>query len=754
MGYFSILDAAPSSVSSTAVSLAGSLLSVLGTAFVILNLCILRRRQRRNKSEQHIPKRQWSPRHYLILALSCVNLISALSGLLSGGVYLVYGRIPSQAGCTASGMFTYWAQQADGISIVFIALVVYASQFHRAQWTQGKYWVQHNKAPVVGVIVLLPLVGTVIVQIIWQFRSEEHAYCWVPRVPVYARWVAIDSWRLILVGALCLMYVRIACAKKVRQRTQLRSPQTACRRCSVIDSTATDKGAGLMLWSQSVHNMHRWAMSKLGRSNLHETINGTSSSSMANQNGTKKTKKKQSRSYYEQFKKSLISLITRHFVITTDIPSPTLSHGIFDNICKSSKKPAAWEDEEDGDEYLSTSVTQCDVCSSTSANRCCNESIASRPIEVSDADDQRSASKAMDTMSLSSAAGMGLRRWYSAVSRILRPPAKTTHPAVVPGYTLRRSHTAPNLSAKQMNLCDSAFGRPTYPGRVANTGGRGSRWHRQQQQHQQWPVVDSIAFSGDMVRSNNHTLIASYAAARAVQPTHYACDSVVDDYEYSSVDATDDMSAADPIPVFSRCGAPGFQTAYPPQHLSIYTFREEAAAEEEQVASTPSHQQHHSAVDQRSLSMYSDPNAEMVLSSLEEGSWMATVEKCRSNRSYASNNGGKISRLYVYPLAYVALWLPSLVYCVMSTYVYHRAFESDDGFLNTHVKRGGVDLTDLPAHWTHPENMHRAWPYYLVATHGIAGSSRLSWLVIIQALHLLGGFVDAVLFWLTEYVMA
>ncbi|KAJ1798162.1 hypothetical protein LPJ59_002680 [Coemansia sp. RSA 2399] len=733
MGYYLILDAAPSSVSSTAVSLAGSLLSVLGTAFVILNLCILRRRRRQQQQRENKTRKEWEPRHYLILTLCTVNLVSSVAALLSGGVYLVYGRIPSQAGCTAGGMITYWAQQADIMCIVFIALVVYASQFQKAQWMAGKYWVQSSRAPVIGIVVLLPLVATVVVQIIWRFRSEELAYCWIPRVPVYARWVAIDAWRAMLVCALGLVYARIAVARAAAQRRGARrlEPCVEVRR-SAIDSAASsaklrkegeEEGGGGGLWSQSVHNMHRWARSVvLARSNVvTDQRHGNSANHAA------------PRCYYESFKRSLLSLITRRFVITTDIPSPTLSHGIFDNICKSSKygeKGKEEEDDDDEDVFLrSASATQydrscCIIDTGSSSSRQFNGTIAKREAD----------GVSIDTMTVKH----GLRRWCSAVSRMLRTPKSSRLAAeedeegpIVPGYTLRRSHTAPILSAKQMNL-GSEFARPRMPARA----------------HACRPtsVLDPTM---TLISSGSGT--AAAAAAAVTPPVRYACDSVFD-YEYGiDVDGSvsDGVSAMDPVPVFPKRMDLGIHTAYPPQRLSIYTFREDAAGHRESSVMPRLPSKRSSSSSSSRIRIRSSVRGAMELSSMEEeGSWMAAVEKCRSTRLHSAN--GKLSRLYVYPLAYVAVWLPALVYCVMSTYVYHRAFEANGGFFSSFHAKRAVHLADLPAHWTQPHNMHRAWPYYAAATHGVAGSARLSWLAVLQALHLLGGFVNAVLFWLTE----
>ncbi|KAI9501186.1 hypothetical protein BX070DRAFT_42855 [Coemansia spiralis] len=118
MHYYPILDAAPSSVSSTAVSLAGSLFSLLGSIYVMISLNMLR------KNTDADARKTWQSRHYLIFALACVNFVMSSSALISGSFFLVYGRISSAVGCTIGGMIEFWAQQADNACIIFIALVV------------------------------------------------------------------------------------------------------------------------------------------------------------------------------------------------------------------------------------------------------------------------------------------------------------------------------------------------------------------------------------------------------------------------------------------------------------------------------------------------------------------------------------------------------------------------------------------------------------------------------------------------------
>ncbi|KAJ1888814.1 hypothetical protein LPJ66_008376, partial [Kickxella alabastrina] len=64
-------------------------------------------------------------------------------------------------------------------------------------------------------------------------------------------------------------------------------------------------------------------------------------------------------------------------------------------------------------------------------------------------------------------------------------------------------------------------------------------------------------------------------------------------------------------------------------------------------------------------------------------------------------------------------------------------------------KREMVSFGELPGKWSEG-NMSRAWPYLAHATKGVGGSQALGWLAVVQALHMLGGLVNAILFWVTE----
>ncbi|KAJ2396436.1 hypothetical protein GGI05_001120, partial [Coemansia sp. RSA 2603] len=102
MKYHPLLDTAPSSVASILLTLVGSFLSILGSMYVAVRLHRIKYRDSFS---------YWRTRHYLLFMLTVANFAAAMSGLISGLFYLVFGRLASVSGCTLSGMTEFWAQQ-------------------------------------------------------------------------------------------------------------------------------------------------------------------------------------------------------------------------------------------------------------------------------------------------------------------------------------------------------------------------------------------------------------------------------------------------------------------------------------------------------------------------------------------------------------------------------------------------------------------------------------------------------------------
>ncbi|KAJ2744472.1 hypothetical protein GGI20_002946 [Coemansia sp. BCRC 34301] len=518
---------------------------------------------------------------------------------------------------------------AVDVCTVLITVAVFASIRHPSQWNKQRYWIQTNIAPVLAIIVFFPLVMTVVVQIIWRFRSVEFVYCWIPRTPVYARWIAIDAWRLLIILAIVVTYTRILI---LLHKKPPPPPPATNNRLSAIDSaqmslSTGDEEINKSFFVQSVHNIHRWAWSKLG----------FSASPIQQPPYTE-----YSRSCYEPFKRSFVANFVRRFFLAVDIPSPTIPASIFDKI----GPPSSANSSHRVDSYA------------------CSTDIRNIDNRVSD---------------------NGLKRWYSALSRLITAAAarRNNSQQSFHGYPqLRRSHTAPVLTSDAMGLCSCVFKRRSHD-------------------HSQNQTPDTT------------TAILSPPAPCATCNSHLQ------------------------LPVSRSVSVKRRFTLdeYPLESANINIFASNNLVYSDYYCSDDSDDESSARIVQVEK-----------LVSLEDGHWAQVVDKCRHDRG---QRVPRVSRLYVYPLAYLLVWLPSIAYYVVSTHVYYTAFRS--ARLDSVVgSKRSLDMSRLPAHWTGSQNMHRVWPYYQRLTEGVWGSDQLGWLAIIQSLHMLSGAVDALLFWLTE----
>ncbi|KAJ2451301.1 hypothetical protein EV183_003710, partial [Coemansia sp. RSA 2336] len=559
-----------------------------------------------------------------------------------------------------------------------------------ALWTQKRFWIQTNMAPVFGIIVFLPLVNTIVTQIVWRFRSSEFVYCWIPRMPIHARWIAVDGWRLLAVAGIiaCYTYLGLSIrALKQRQRHSLALLQPAnsysSSTCSLsgvpglaghleIDSgpasrvTADNRG----LFSQSIHQIQFWARSKLGRSIHADPANAGLRGKLLPARLVKPTRDeprelKHQLSYYGQFKRSLASL-ARWFAITIDIPSPTISSSIFDTIDSNYVGPELASSHD-----IMSSTTRCELCASQSifpASCSPLDSYRTSNLHVDQVTrySQRSSCSSMQGFDTLPGRPGGLRRWCSAISRLASKPSLPAIPWLSP-RKLRRSHTTPAMPRKQMDLCNCVFKRP----------------HVIEMTPYEHPATPNC--TADVLGGNTkiHEMFG--------------------------------------FPV-QTMPAPVLQ----PRHVSIYTCANTHINEEPSTFSSAS----------------SPPDNQP---SKYGSSWSAAVAQCRSSREakICGTKPYRISRLYVYPLAYVLTWLPSIIYYIVSSQAFYASFHS-----MSLTKR--ADMNQLPAQWTIQESANRAWPYFLHASQGVAAARPLYWLTIVQSLHLLNGALYALLYWFTE----
>ncbi|KAJ1943198.1 hypothetical protein GGF37_002755 [Kickxella alabastrina] len=688
MRYHPLLDTAPSSIASTILILLGSFLSLLGCSFILYKLYKLKYQDLFS---------YWHTRHYLICILAVTNLIMALTALVSAGFYLVFGQLASKAGCTISGMVEFWSQQAVEISTIIIALAAFASVHHSNQWMRHRHWIQTNIAPIFGLILFLPLVTTVASQIIWRFRSSEFAYCWVPRFSLHARWLATDGWRTVTILGLICAYVKLARTLSNRRNGRpklkiswpLGSPGEKDRgRGECIDSAGASRVAGDKNDQRGLFSQSMFNMHRWARSvvSRHPEDSSTARQQHEEEAGIRQMS---SRSTGGGGFLRTYEQFKRSLgsTFTRHIHTDIPSPTIPPSIFDSiGSKPATSR----GHPAAST----CNFCSSSGPSLC------------------RSRKESTTT-----AAGgeRGLRHWYSALSHLLlhnhnhhqHEQQGPGRPSVPRPYALRRSHTAPVQTADEMGFSARSpqVDSPIYPGStVMESPGVFPSADYNSKNHQQNSLTLCPTDPRDQVPRILQPKTHHLARAGAPNHHHYLSDKIQEMFGSATLEV--------PTPAIHR--------------VSIHRHQ---------------------------------PSA--VQAAEGEGYWAETVEKYRSDRSPTSTSSSapnpalfpSVSRLYVYPLAYIILWLPSIVYYIMSTYIYYQAFQAPE--LDNHTgglvlgKREMVSFGELPGKWSEG-NMSRAWPYLAHATKGVRGSQALGWLAVVQALHMLGGLVNAILFWITE----
>ncbi|KAJ2725633.1 hypothetical protein GGI07_001133 [Coemansia sp. Benny D115] len=720
MHYHPLLDTAPSSVASTILTLIGSVLSALGSVYMIHALY----RMRCQDSFSY-----WRTRHYLIFMLALTHLAMSVSSLISLCFFLVFGRLALTGGCTISGMTEYWSQQAVDLTTLVMAWATLASVYRSEMWIRHRHWIQTNIAPIFGVILFLPLVTTIVTQIVWRFRSSEYGYCWVPRMPVYARWVAVDAWRSVLVLGLIVSFVYLAYWSRRGQKQLMiswpldvpGSPHGGhpieSRIMGEGASRAVDAPGRAGLFSTSMHNVQRWAVSRLFRSNADNhalnksraTTSSSADSDMSRHGESQLAGSSIAKTYYGLFKRSLTSLV-RRFIITTDIPSPTFSQNMFDQIGHAASNPILAELDVSG-------LSRCNFCTSSSTATPCRGRLEHQTADSS-------VSRELHERTL-------LRRWYSALTSLLtlRTQASKSRGTTA---TLRRLPTVAALEPSGMpELCDCAAQMPQ-GFRSADTAAEGLV----QEQHQTLTMLPYKDSDADSLTNPCDTEKKPQGPNDLAHPAHANLSAKIHRLFGSTL------------------------VVQPPPVAAIYhvNVHHSSSSENRTIAGlqVDSPVVAHTVASSRTNSCYIKPQEAAGAGSLEEnidsgnpsGRWAMAVEKCRQDRHLQPT--ARVSRLYVYPLAYVAIWLPSIAYWMMSTYVYYRSFQQHAG--KDAVSKRMVHFSGLPAEWTESANMNRAWPYFVHAApkDSTYGRDALVWMVVVQAVHMLGGAVNAVLFWITE----
>ncbi|KAK0113453.1 hypothetical protein ONS95_013711 [Cadophora gregata] len=175
------------------VTLTGSLLSFLGTTFILICYLIL-------PQKRHI-------RHALIINLTVADFINAANNSSSGLWVLVMNKpLRAGTGCTLNGFVGQLSVQAVDLSILVITIVTL--------WVVTSSRSKHDmKLSYIfifcGCSWALPLITSGTALVMNAYGPAATNWCWINEDPVYLRYVLTHGWRFLIIGAVISMCIYI-----------------------------------------------------------------------------------------------------------------------------------------------------------------------------------------------------------------------------------------------------------------------------------------------------------------------------------------------------------------------------------------------------------------------------------------------------------------------------------------------------------------------------------------------------------------
>ncbi|KAJ5041812.1 uncharacterized protein L3040_005378 [Drepanopeziza brunnea f. sp. 'multigermtubi'] len=190
-----------------ALTLTGSLLSVLGTTFILVCYMIL-------PQKRHI-------RHALIINLTIADLINAVNNSSSGlWVVIKNERLKAGNACTLNGFVGQLSIQAVDFSILIITMItmwIVTSNNSSRELSLGQIMLSCLTPW------LLPVITSCIGLIEGLYVPASSNWCWLKQEPTYLRYVLTHGWRFAIIAAvLCMcIYIQIHIRRHARMMSQM-----------------------------------------------------------------------------------------------------------------------------------------------------------------------------------------------------------------------------------------------------------------------------------------------------------------------------------------------------------------------------------------------------------------------------------------------------------------------------------------------------------------------------------------------------
>ncbi|KAL3425130.1 hypothetical protein PVAG01_04411 [Phlyctema vagabunda] len=190
-----------------AANLTGSLLSILGTTFILVCYIIL-------PQKRHI-------RHALITNLTIADFINAVNNA-SSGLWVVANKraLSASPGCTANGFIGQLSIQAVDCSILIITVVTLFIV------TSSKSTADFSLRTIIlfcAAAWILPIITSCIALGRGYYGPASSNWCWIQERPIYLRYIFTHGWRFVfiaIIAAICI-YIQIYIYRHIRKMNEM-----------------------------------------------------------------------------------------------------------------------------------------------------------------------------------------------------------------------------------------------------------------------------------------------------------------------------------------------------------------------------------------------------------------------------------------------------------------------------------------------------------------------------------------------------
>ncbi|KAK9708977.1 hypothetical protein K7432_009319 [Basidiobolus ranarum] len=176
------------------LSILGGVLSTLSCIIIIVSYFFFSRRD--------------SLRLRLILSLTLSDLLTAVNSIVTRCLdiehKLVVGRL-----CSFNGIVWQTAIQAGDLSICLIAIITYCSIRDPLKWLNITTFWQRKEVFLFLGIWIVPFINSLVILFTVGYIPVTGNWCWIPREPIWVRFVSTHIPRYMVIGIVFALYFRL-----------------------------------------------------------------------------------------------------------------------------------------------------------------------------------------------------------------------------------------------------------------------------------------------------------------------------------------------------------------------------------------------------------------------------------------------------------------------------------------------------------------------------------------------------------------